>query len=144
MSYSLDANVLLYASDEASPLHAEARRFLDRCATGTEMLCLCWPVLMAYVRIATHPAVFTAPLSAAVAMSNVDSLLRLPQVRAIAEGSRFWECYGRLAAGVPIRGNLVPDAHVAAILIEHGVSVIFTRDRDFRKFDGITPRDPFA
>jgi predicted nucleic acid-binding protein len=77
VSYALDANVLLYASDSASAFHERAATFLERCAEGPELLCLPWPVVMAYLRIATHPAIFERPLSDA-AVANVDSLLARP------------------------------------------------------------------
>ena len=63
MSYSLDVNVLLYASDRSSDRHDHARRFVEACAAGPELLCLAWPTLMSYLRIATHPRIFAAPLS---------------------------------------------------------------------------------
>jgi uncharacterized protein len=67
VSYSLDVNVLLYASDRASDRHERARRFVESCAAGPEVLCLTWPTLMSYLRIATHPRIFSAPLSPAEA-----------------------------------------------------------------------------
>lgn len=62
MSYSLDANVLLSASDRSSPRHDAALAFLGRCATGPHLLCLTWPTVMAYLRIATHSGIFSNPL----------------------------------------------------------------------------------
>ena len=63
MSYALDANILLYASDASSPFAKRARAFLDECAEGPEVLCFGWPTLTAYLRLATHPAVFASPLT---------------------------------------------------------------------------------
>ena len=75
MSYTIDANVLLYASDESSPVHAPARAFVERLAAGPEIAYLFWPTVMAYLRIATHPAVFARPLTTAEAIGNVEQLL---------------------------------------------------------------------
>jgi toxin-antitoxin system PIN domain toxin len=144
MSYAIDANVLLYASDRSSAHYEAARRFLDRCAASPEVLCLPWPTLMAYLRIATHPAIFSEPLSPAEAQANVDALLDLPQVRAVSELDGFFEAYRYVCGSVVVRGNLVPDAHVATILFQHGVATLYSNDRDFAKFGTLKTRDPFA
>lgn len=144
MSYSLDANVLLFASDRTSDRYAAAHAFLASCAASPEVLCLTWPTLMAYVRIATHPSIFAAPLTPEEALANVNALLALPQTRVVCEQDAFMETYLHVTAGTPVRGNLVPDAHVAAILFQNGVRTIYTNDRDFRKFESLDVRDPFA
>jgi uncharacterized protein len=68
----------------------------------------------------------------------------LPHVRAVSEQQGFLDAYKRVAGETPVRGNLVPDAHVAAILFQHGVRMLYTHDRDFRRFDSLKVRDPFA
>ena len=72
MSFAIDANILLYASDEVSPFAPRARAFLEQCAAGREVLCLAWTTVMSYLRIATHPAIFTSPLAPDEAMRNID------------------------------------------------------------------------
>jgi len=144
VSYSLDVNVLLYASDRSSDRHARARSFIESCAGGPEILCLAWPTLMAYLRIATHPRVFAAPLTPDEALGNVSGLIELPHVRAVSELEGFLDAYRHVAGETPVRGNLVPDAHIAAILFQHGVRTLYTNDRDFRKFQSLDVRDPFV
>ena len=144
MSYSIDVNVLLYASDRSSDRHVRARRFVESCAAGPEILCLTWPTLMSYLRIATHPRIFSAPLSPNEALGNVSALLGLPHVRAVSELHGFLDAYKSVAGETPVRGNLVPDAHVAAILFQHGVRRLYSNDRDFRKFQSLDVRDPFS
>jgi uncharacterized protein len=144
VSYSLDVNVLLYASDRSSERHVRAREFLESCAAGPEILCLAWPMLMSYLRIATHPRIFSAPLSADEALANVSALIGLPHVRTVSELEGFLETYRHVTGDMPVRGNLVPDAHVASILFQHGVRAFYTHDRDFRKFLSLDVRDPFA
>ena len=144
MSYAIDVNVLLFASDRSSDRHDAARSFLDVCASGPELLCVAWPTLMAYLRIATHPRIFASPLTPAEALGNVSALLRLPQVRAVSELDGFLEVYARVSGDMTVRGNLVPDAHLAAILFQHGVRTLYSNDRDFRKFTSLDVRDPFA
>ena len=144
MSYALDANILLYASNTASSFHQRARQLVERGARGPEIMCLPWPVVMAYLRISTHPAVFDQPLSPQEAMANVEALLSRPNVRTLGEIEGFWASFRRTTEGLVVRGNLVPDAHIAALLLQHGVTTLWTHDRDFRKFEGIRVRDPFA
>lgn len=143
MSATIDANVLLYASDSSSPHHPAAQAFLRRRAAEPDIFYVFWPVIMAYLRIATHPSIFERPLDPAVAVTNVEQLLRLPQVRTEGEPERFWEVWRATTAGLVLRGNAVPDAHLVALMRAHGVTTIWSRDRDLRKFDSIRVLDPF-
>jgi uncharacterized protein len=143
VSFSCDVNVLLYASDTASPVHGVAKLFLTEAASGRDLFCLGWPTLMSYLRIATHPGIFSAPLTPAEALRNVEGLAALPHVRFLAEQDGFLDVYRPIAAELPVRGNLVPDAHLVALLKQHGVKTLYTRDRDFRKFAFLDVRDPF-
>jgi hypothetical protein len=144
VSFSCDVNILLYASDTSSPVHERARLFLGETATGDDLFCLAWPTVMSYLRIATHPGIFAAPLTPAEALSNIEGLVALPRVRLLAEESDFLEVYREVTGSFPVRGNLVPDAHLAALLKQHGVRRLYTRDADFRKFPFLDVRDPFA
>jgi toxin-antitoxin system PIN domain toxin len=143
VSYSIDANVLLYGSDSSSPNHAKATEFLRSCAASRELLCLGWPTLMTYLRIATHPSIFSNPLSPAEAARNVEALLSLPHVRVLSEGDDFWAIYKDVTEGQVVRGNLVPDAHLAALLKQDDVSVLYSADADFRRFTFLEVRNPF-
>ncbi len=142
MSFAIDANILVYASDADSPFHGRAAAFLRQCAEGGEIVCFAWATLAAYLRIVTHPGVFRRPLTAAEAMANVDRLLGLPHVRALGEEEDFWRAYQSVARDVQPRGNQVPDTFLAAVLRQHGVATLFTRDRDFRRYDFLTVIDP--
>jgi toxin-antitoxin system PIN domain toxin len=144
LSYSDDVNVLLYASDKSSERYDRARRFVESCAADPEVLCLAWPTLMGYLRIATHPRIFSAPLSPGEALGNVSALLAMPQVRAVSELDGFVEAYRHVSRGTAVRGNLVPDAHIATILFQHGVRTLYTNDRDFLKFQSLDVRNPFG
>ncbi len=144
MSFAIDVNVLLYASDSESEFHGAAAGFLEKCARDREVFCLPWPVVMGYLRIATHSAILARPLSPEEATTNVSSLLDLSHCRAIGEEPGFWEVYRHVAGEVPARGNFVPDAHVAALLLQHGVRRIYTRDRDYRRFPFLDVLDPFT
>ena len=94
-------------------------------------------------RIITHPSILESPLSPAAAIADIDDLMQRPQIVIVGEGDRFWESFKRVAQTATPRGNLVPDAHLVALMAENGVSTIWTGDRDFRRFSGISVKDPF-
>lgn len=144
MSQTVDVNVLVYASNADAPEQARAAELLAHLGGGPSLVVLFWPTLLGYLRLVTHPSVFPKPLKLAAAMANVDRLLARPHVRAVGELDGFWSTYRRVTDPVKARGNLVPDAHLVALMHQHGVSMIWSRDRDLRRFDGITARDPFA
>ncbi|WP_024802001.1 TA system VapC family ribonuclease toxin [Nocardia sp. BMG51109] len=141
MSRTVDTNVLVYASDSSSPVHAKAAALVGELLRGPELTTVFWPVLQSYLRIVTHPRICAAPLPIADAHGGVEALLASPSVRLVAEGDSFWNCYTKLGGG---RGNDVPDTVIVALMHEHGVATIYSRDRDFRKYPGITVRDPFS
>ncbi len=144
MSYAIDVNVLLHASDETSPHARQANAFLARRTMAREVCCLAWTTVMSYLRLATHTGVFSQPLSPQEAMANIEALLRLPQVRLLAEEEGFWDVYRSVTGKMPVRANLVPDAHLAALLRQHGVTTLYTDNRDFLKFEFLRIRDPYA
>lgn len=144
MTATVDANVLLYASDEDSQFHARALAFLESIVRGPSLVYLFWPTLIAYMRVATHAAVFASPLTFEAALANVDGLIRLPHVQTVGEQDRFWHTYVDVASDARPTANLVPGAHLVALMRENGIRSIWTNDRDFRRFAGIDVRDPFA
>lgn len=144
MSVALDANVALHASDDESPYRSRATAVIDVIARGPQIVYLFWPTVMAYLRIATHPSIFARPLSLPKARDNIEQLLAFPNVRSAAESEDFWRHLSDVLADASPTGNLVPDAHVVALMRGHGVRTIWTRDRGFRRFAGISVIDPFA
>jgi toxin-antitoxin system PIN domain toxin len=142
MSYSIDTSILLYASDQESPQHVRAKEFLEARGEDPDLLFLSWVTLMGYQRIATHPSIFRNPLSAQQAWGNVRSLLALPRCRVITEQNGFDKEYERVSRTVGVKGNLVPDTHLAVILRQHGVSKIYTSDADFWKFGFLSVVNP--
>jgi toxin-antitoxin system PIN domain toxin len=144
LSFAVDVNILLYASDSDSHFQPQAVAFLERCIRDREVFCLAWPTLMSYLRMATHPSIFARPLSHDDAARNLEGLLEAPHVRILAEDEGFWKVYREVAGEVPTRGNLVPDAHLAALLRQHGVPTLWTADRDFLKFSFLKVRNPLS
>jgi predicted nucleic acid-binding protein len=94
--------------------------------------------------MATHPRIFTHPFSPTEALNNIKKLLGLPQVRTLSEGEGFLTFYEEITCAVPVRGNLVPDAHLAALLRQNEVNTLYTTDTDFRKFAWLTVKNPLA
>ncbi len=144
MSFSLDVNILLYASDQTSPSYLPASHFLHECAKAHELCYLAWPTLMSYIRITTHPRIFSHPLSPAEALKNIHELIGLPHVRTLSEGEGFLDVYQEVTQTMTVRGNLVPDAHLAALLRQHDIPTLYSADSDFRKFPWVTVRNPLT
>lgn len=144
MSLALDANILLYAANADEPRHARAKEVLSELAAGPETVYLFWPVIMAFLRISTRPGLFPHPLSPTEALAAVEALRKRPHIRTPGEDERFWDTFHEIATEGQVRGDLVTDAHIAALMRRHEVRTILTRDRDFRRFEGIRVRDPFA
>ncbi|MFO7984359.1 MAG: TA system VapC family ribonuclease toxin [Desulfatiglandaceae bacterium] len=142
MSFAIDVNILLYASDTVSPYFAKASSFIEWCTMGDEVFYLGWPTVMSYLRIATHPSIFDYPLSPREAMENIEMLMTLPHARFLSEEEGFWQVYRDTTGEIPARGNLVPDVHLAALLRHHGVKTLYSHDRDFLKFPFLNVRDP--
>jgi toxin-antitoxin system PIN domain toxin len=142
LSVTVDTNILLYAANADDEAHPVARDLLERLAGGPDLLYLFWPTIMGFLRIATHPAIFPDPYTPAQATAAISTLIERPNVRTSGEHDGFWKIY-RSTADRQTRGNHVPDAHLAALMRQHGVGIIYTRDRDLRRYDGIDTRDPF-
>ena len=143
MSYTIDANLLLYASNRDCDEHEPARQFIEDRGHDPDLLCLAWSTLSAYLRISTHPSIFRNPLAPDQAWANIQALIALPRTRITTEEDDFSDHYQRLAQETIIRGNLVPDAHLAALMHQHGVRKIYTNDTDFRRFSFLEVINPF-
>lgn len=139
----VDANVLLYAVDAASPHHESAAGWLQAAFDGIERVGLPVQSLAAFVRISTHPRVAASPLTASAAQDFVDAWLGFPNVWVPPATARTAEVYGRLARQHHVTGNLVPDAQLAALALEFGVAVA-SYDTDFARFPEVRWVNPGA
>ncbi len=137
----VDANILLYAEDELSPLHEPARIWWDKQLSGSSSVCLCWTVISAYIRIGTNSRVFEHPLSLRQAYDRVQSWLDQPCIRIVNPTQRHWPVFGELLLQGQAAGNLVTDAHLAALAIQHGCELNST-DSDFSRFPGLRWQNP--
>jgi uncharacterized protein len=132
----VDANVLLYAVNESSPHNGPARDWLDRALASDESIGLPWASLLAFLRLATHPGVFASPLSVDDALGVLRGWLSSPAAIPVGPGDRHLAILSGLLASSGTGGNLVTDAHLAALAIEHDATLV-SFDRDFGRFDGL-------
>jgi len=139
----VDANILLYAEDSLNPLNQQARAWWDDKLSGSEDVCLCWVVLSAFIRIGTNPRVFEQPLSLEQALSRVQSWLNQPCTRVVRPTDRHWTVFKQMLVGGQAVANLVTDAYLAALAIEHGC-VLASTDSDFARFPKLKWRNPLA
>jgi uncharacterized protein len=137
----VDANILLYAEDSLHPRHDQARTWWDAQLSGTRIVCLCWTVLCAFIRIATNPRVFENPLSLEQALARVQSWLDQPCTRIIHPTERHWTVFQQTLADGQASANLVTDSHLAALAIEHGCELAST-DSDFARFPKLKWKNP--
>jgi len=139
----IDANLLLYAVDEAAPAHERAADWLTTQLNGERRVGLPWESLTAFVRIATHPRASERPLKPDIAWRFVEDWLSAPNAWIPSATERHADVLGRLVRGYRLAGNLISDAQLAALAIEHGLEVC-SADTDFARFTEIRWRNPLA
>ena len=139
----IDANILLLAVDALAPSHTRAAAWLTGQLNGNQRIGIPWESLAAFVRIATHPRASERPLEAEVAWDIVDTWLSVPVVWIPLPTDRHREVLDGLIRRYRVTGNLVPDAHLAALAVEHGLEVC-SADTDFARFSEIRWRNPLT
>ncbi len=138
-----DVNVLVYAHREDVPNHRRYRAWLEELVNGEQAYGVSDVVLSGFVRVVTHPKVFTRPSPLRDALTFCDQIREQPGAVHVRPGERHWDIFRRLCTEGAARGNLVPDAFLAALAIESG-SELVTTDRDFSRFGGLRWRPPFS
>jgi uncharacterized protein len=139
----VDANMLLYAEDSLSPRHRQARVWWDHQLSGTDPVCLCWAVLSAFIRVSTNSRAFERPLALEQSLARVCSWLDQPCVKIIQPTERHWTVFQQMLTDGQAVANLVTDAHLAALAIEHGCELIST-DSDFARFPTLVWKNPLS
>lgn len=132
----VDANVLLYAVDERSHHHETARDWLDESLSGEEAVGFAWIVVLAFWRMSTSPRIFSTPLTVEQAHGLIEAWLSRPNAVVVEPTSRHLGVLGGLLEGTGAAGNLVNDAHLAALAVEHGATLV-SYDGDFARFAGV-------
>jgi uncharacterized protein len=138
-----DVNLLVYAVNQDSPSHERARTWLEQTLSDSETVGLPWLVLVAFLRLTTHPRIFETPLHTSAALDLVNGWMAQPCAQAIEPGERHWLVLSQLLRQSGTAGNLTNDAHLAAIAIERN-AVLHSADNDFRRFTGLRFHNPLA
>jgi len=138
-----DVNVLVYAHRPDVSFHKESKRWLLGILGGEEMFGVSSIVLSGFLRVVTHPRIFNPPSPLEKALAFTRDILERPQCVEIHPGPRHWEIFVRLCKDAGAKGNLVPDAYLAALAIESGCEWI-TTDRDYSRFPGLRWRHPLS
>jgi toxin-antitoxin system PIN domain toxin len=137
----VDLNVLVYATDQTSTHHERARAWLDRAMSSTETIGIATAVAIGFLRLTTSPRIMAAPLDATTSLGVVRGWYRRPNVTAPEPTTRHCELLESLLAPIGTAGNIVSDAHLAALAIEHGAE-LYSFDRDFARFSGVRWLEP--
>lgn len=139
----VDVNVLIYAHRGEAYEHERYRVWLHALVNGDQAYGISDIVLSAFVRIVTNPRAFALPSSIETAMAFAEGVRHQPNCLQVVPGPRHWSIFTELCRAVRARGNLVPDAFLAALAIEHGCTWV-TADHDFSRFPGLDWRHPLA
>ncbi len=137
----VDANVLIYSVDDGSPWHEPSRTWLNRALSGGFSIAFAWIALVAFMRVTTHRRLFASPLSPEEAIGFVQDWLAQPSAVIVEPTARHLGIVEELLAPLGTGGNLVNDAHLAALAIEHRCEIV-SFDRDFERFEGIRLESP--
>lgn len=139
----VDANLLVYAHVTSFPQHETAREWLDGKLNGAAPVGLPWESLLAFLRLVTNPRVFEQPEPAAAAWTQVQGWLGNPNVWIPLPTENHRAVLGDLLSASGAHANLVPDAHLAALAVEHGL-ILYSTDGDFARFPGLRWKNPLA
>jgi uncharacterized protein len=139
----VDANLLVYANDAAAAEHPVARVWLEEVLNGPARVGLPWPSLLAFVRLVSNPAIMRTPVTPVVAWRRASEWLARANVWMPLPGPDHPELLARMLAGGRITSRMVPDAHLAALALEHGLTLCST-DGDFVRFPGVRWQNPLA
>jgi uncharacterized protein len=137
----LDVNVFVYAHREDAPQHSAYRFWLQELLVGHEPFAVADLVLSGFLRVVTHPKIFDPPTDLELALRFVEVVRQSADRVLVAPGPKHWSIFARLVRESGCRGNLIPDAFLAAIAIESGCTWI-TTDRDYSRFKGLNWRHP--
>lgn len=141
--FVVDTNVLLYAADADSEFHTPCHNLLEQARNEASPWFLTWGICYEFLRVSTHPRVYRNPWESTMAWRFLETLLESPGSSLLVPTRRHAAVLGQCLGELPeARGNLIHDLHIAALMREHGISRIVTRDSDFHRFEFIEVIDP--
>jgi uncharacterized protein len=141
---ALDTNILVYAHREDSPFHEAALSCVAELAEGLATWAIPWPCVHEFLAIVTHPRIYTPPTPLPRALDQVDAWLESPSLVLITETTAHWSALKELLSAGRIAGPRVHDGRVVALCRQHGVRELWSADRDFTRFGGITVTNPLV
>jgi uncharacterized protein len=136
-----DVNLLIYAVDETSRFHADAKSWWDEALSSGQPVALCYPSILGFIRLVTNRRIFESPLSVAEALEYVESWLAQPNATLLVPTTKHWPLLSGLLQATGIGANLTTDAHIAALAIEHGCT-LYSNDDDFGRFQRLRWKNP--
>ena len=138
-----DINLIVYAYDRTVPAHTAARRWWEQTVSGSAPIGVPWVVMLAFVRLMTHPTLSENPMTVGQVREATSAWLERASVRLLSPTPRTYELMFDLLEQAGSGGNLSTDAMIAALALEHGGEV-YSNDRDFDRFPGLIRRNPLA
>ncbi|MBL8360799.1 MAG: PIN domain-containing protein [Rubrivivax sp.] len=141
---AVDTNVLVYAHRSDSPFHERARAVVETLAAGPRPWAIPWPCAHEFFAIVTHPRIYKTPTPTTTVFAQLRALHSLPNLAFIGEADEHLAHLESLALAAKCRGGAVHDARIAAICLSHGVSELWSADRDFSRFPALTVRNPLV
>ncbi len=141
---AVDTNLLVYAHREDSAWHPSAFGLLVSLAEGPGPWAIPWPCLHEFLAVVTHPRIYDPPSSLEQAIEQVEAWLESPALALLGEGTGYWRSFAGIVSTGRASGAKVHDARVAALCAFHGVRELWTADRDFTRFPGVSVRNPMV
>jgi len=141
---AVDANILVYAHRGESAWHEPAASVMRQLAEGRSSWAVPWPCVHEFLAIVTHPRIYAPPSTMAQAMDQVEAWLESPSLVMLTEGEAHWETLRRTLVSSKLVGPQVHDARVAALCLQHGVTELWTADRDFARIANLRTRNPLV
>jgi uncharacterized protein len=141
---AVDTNILVYAHRRDAPWHEHASAAVRQLAEGPAGWAIPWPCLHEFLSIVTHPRIYQPPTPLETALDQVAAWLESPSLSLLAEGPGAWERLRKVVSQGRVTGPAIHDARVAALCLLHGVRELWTADRDFSRFAGLSVRNPLV
>jgi len=141
---AVDTNPLVYAHREDSPWHHAAYPRVVELAESSAAWAIPWPCIHEFLSIVTHPRIYAPPTPLEKAIDQVEAWLESPNLVLLSESEDYWLQLRSLIQTGRVSGPQVHDARIAALCRQHGVSELWTIDRDFSRFPGLIVRNPLV
>jgi toxin-antitoxin system PIN domain toxin len=141
---AVDTNILVYAHRRDATWHEPANAVVRRLADGPGVWAIPWPCLHEFLSIVTHPRIYRPPTPLETALDQVAAWVESPGLSLLAEGPGAWELLRKVVSGSRVTGPVVHDARVATLCLLHGVRELWSADRDFGRFAGLSVRNPLV